>query len=60
MSVRFLDPNTGNDVRSTEFARRTLAAAAIDNPTLRENILGASDWRKWYLRLYAVLAVEEG
>lgn len=60
MSVRFLDPNTGKEIRSTEFARRTLAAAAIDNPALRENILGASDWRKWYLRLYAQLAVEEG
>ena len=60
MSVRFLDPNTGNDIRSTEFARRTLAAASIDNQDLRQNILGATDWRKWYLRLYAQLAVEEG
>ena len=60
MSIRFLDPTTGSDVRSTEFARRTLAASAIDNSVLRENILGATDWRKWYIRLYASLAVEEG
>jgi hypothetical protein len=60
VSFRFLDPNTGKDIRSTEFARRTLAAACIDNQNLRENISGATDWRKWYLRLYADLAVEEG
>ena len=60
MSIRFLDRNTNKDIRSTEFARRTLAAATIDNPALRENILGAADWRKWYLRLYAQLAIEEG
>ena len=60
MTVRFLDPNTSKDIRSTEFARRTLAAATVDNPALRENILGATDWRKWYLRLYAQLAEEEG
>jgi hypothetical protein len=60
VSIRFLDPNTGSDIRSTEFARRTLAAAATDNQNLRENILGASDWRKWYIRLYADLAMEEG
>lgn len=60
MSIRFLDPNTGSDIRSTEFARRTLAAAATDNPALRENIIGATDWRKWYIRLYGDLAVEEG
>ena len=60
MSVRFLDPTTGSDIRSTEFARRTLAAAAVDNPNLRQNILGAADWRRWYIRLYASLAIEEG
>jgi hypothetical protein len=60
VSIRFLDPNTGNDIRSTEFARRTLAAAATDNQNLRENILGATDWRKWYIRLYGDLAMEEG
>jgi hypothetical protein len=60
VSVRFLDPNTSKDIRSTEFARRTLAAACIDNHDLRENILGATDWRKWYIRLYAQLAMEEG
>lgn len=60
MSIRFLDPNTGKDIRSTEFARRTLAAASIDNQNLRDNILGAADWRKWYIRLYGQLAIEEG
>ena len=60
MSIRFLDPSTGSDIRSTEFARRTLAASAIDNSVLRDNILGATDWRNWYIRLYASLAVEEG
>lgn len=60
MSIRFLDPVTGLDVRSTEFARRTLAAAAIDNLQLRQNIAGAPNWRKWYIRLYGQLAVEEG
>ena len=60
MSVRFLDPTSGSDIRSTEFARRTLAAASTDNSDLRENILGATDWRKWYIRLYADLAMEEG
>jgi hypothetical protein len=60
VSIRFLDPNTRSDIRSTEFARRTLAASAIDNSVLRENILGAADWRKWYIRLYADLAIEEG
>ena len=60
MSIRFLDPATGADVRSTEFARRTLAAAAKDNPELYQNISGAPDWRKWYIRLFAELAIEEG
>jgi hypothetical protein len=60
VSIRFLDPSTGSDIRSTEFARRTLAASAIDNSVLRDNILGATDWRNWYIRLYASLAVEEG
>ena len=60
MSIRFLDPATGADVRSTEFARRTLAAAAKDNLELYQNISGAPDWRKWYIRLFAELAIEEG
>jgi len=47
-------------VRSTEFARRTLAAAAKDNLELYQNISGAPDWRKWYIRLFAELAIEEG
>jgi hypothetical protein len=47
-------------VRSTEFARRTLAAAARDNRELFQNITGAPDWRKWYIRLYGQLAIEEG
>jgi hypothetical protein len=60
VSIRFLDPATGADVRSTEFARRTLAAAAKDNLELYQNISGAPDWRKWYIRLFAELAIEEG
>jgi hypothetical protein len=59
VSIRFLDPATGADVRSTEFARRTLAAAAKDNRELYQNISGAPDWRKWYIRLFAELAIEE-
>ena len=60
MSIRFLDPITGLDVRSTEFARHTLAAAAKDNRDLYQNISGAPDWRKWYIRLFVQLAIEEG
>ena len=60
MSIRFLDSATGADVRSTEFARRTLAAAAKDNRELFQNITGAPNWRKWYIRLYGQLAIEEG
>jgi hypothetical protein len=60
VSIRFLDPATGVDVRSTEFARRTLAAAAKDNSKLYKDISGAPDWRKWYIRLFAELAIEEG
>jgi len=60
VSIRFLDPANGADVRSTEFARRTLAAAAKDNLELYQNISGAPDWRKWYIRLFAELAIEEG
>lgn len=60
MSIRFLDPSSGKDIRSTEFARRTLAAASTDNQSLRANILGAADWRRWYIRRYADLAIEEG
>lgn len=60
MSIRFIDPATGKDIRSSEFARRTMAAAVTDNPELAKDILGSPDWRKWYLRLYAQLAIEEG
>lgn len=60
MSIRFLDPEQKVDVRSTEFARRVLAEAAKGYPELQQDILGAPDWRKWYLRLYARLAIEEG
>lgn len=60
MSIRFIDPASGADVRSTEFARRTLAAAARDNNELYQNISGAPDWRKWYIRLFGDLAIEEG
>ena len=60
MSIKFLDAATGADVRSTEFARRTLAAAARDNYELFQNIAGAPNWRKWYIRLYGQLAIEEG
>jgi hypothetical protein len=59
VSIRFVDPATSADVRSTEFARRTLAAAAKDNRELYQNISGAPDWRKWYIRLFAELAIEE-
>jgi hypothetical protein len=60
VSIRFLDPATGADVRSTEFGRRTLAAAARDNRELFQNITGAPNWKKWYIRLYGQLAIEEG
>jgi hypothetical protein len=60
VSIRFIDPATGADVRSTELARRTLAAAAKDNRELFQNISGAPNWRKWYIRLYGQLAIEEG
>jgi len=58
--IRFLDPTTDSEIRSTELARRVLGAAAKDYPKLQDNIFGAPDWRKWYLRLYAELAIEEG
>lgn len=60
MSIRFVDPIEKVDLRSTEFARRVLAEAAKDYPELKQDIEGAPDWRKWYLRLYARLAIEEG
>lgn len=60
MSIRFIDPETGADVRSTEFAKRVLASAARDNAKLQQNISGAPDWRRWYIRLYGQLAIEEG
>jgi len=60
VSVRFINPETGSDLRSTEFARRVLAAAAKSYPALAEDILGAPEWRWWYLRLYASLAQKEG
>ena len=60
MSVEFRDPATNQPVRSTELARRVLAAGAKSFPELEQNILGAPNWRTWYLRLYADLAIKEG
>lgn len=60
MSVEFRDPVTNQPVRSTELARRVLAASAKSFPELQQNILGAPNWRTWYLRLYADLAIKEG
>ena len=60
MSVEFRDPATNLPVRSTELARRVLAAGAKSFPELQQNILGAPNWRTWYLRLYADLAIKEG
>ena len=60
MSVEFRDPVTNQPVRSTELARRVLAAGAKNFPELQQNILGAPNWRTWYLRLYADLAIKEG
>jgi hypothetical protein len=41
-------------------ARRVLAASAKNFSELQQNILGAPNWRTWYLRLYAELAIKEG
>lgn len=60
MSVEFRDPATNQPIRSTELARRVLAAGAKNFPELQQNILGAPNWRTWYLRLFADLAVKEG
>jgi hypothetical protein len=60
VSVEFRDPATNQPVRSTELARRVLAAGAKSFPELQQNILGAPNWRTWYLRLYADLAIKEG
>jgi hypothetical protein len=60
VSVEFRDKATNQPVRSTELARRVLAAGAKDFPELQQNILGAPNWRTWYLRLYADLAMKEG
>jgi hypothetical protein len=60
VSVEFKDPATNQPVRSTELARRVLAAGAKNFPELQQNILGAPNWRTWYLRLYADLAMKEG
>ena len=60
MSVEFRDPATNQPVRSTELARRVLAAGAKNFPELQQNIVGAPNWRTWYLRLYADLAIKEG
>ena len=60
MSVEFKDPVTNKPVRSTDLARRVLAAGAKNFPELQQNILGAPNWRTWYLRLYADLAIKEG
>jgi hypothetical protein len=59
VSVEFRDPATSQPVRSTELARRVLAAGAKSFPELQQNILGAPNWRTWYLRLYADLAIKE-
>jgi hypothetical protein len=60
VSVEFRDPATNQPVRSTELARRVLAAGAKSFPELQQNILGAPNWRTWYLRLYSDLAIKEG
>lgn len=60
MSVEFRDPTTSQPLRSTEMARRVLAASAKNFSELQQNILGAPNWRTWYLRLYAELAIKEG
>lgn len=60
MSVEFIDPSTSQPIRSTEMARRVLAASAKGFSELQQNILGAPNWRTWYLRLYAELAIKEG
>jgi hypothetical protein len=60
VSVKFVNPETGIDLRSTEFARRVLASASRKYPELQQEILGAPDWRWWYLKLYASLAQKEG
>ena len=60
MSVEFRDPATNQPIRSTELARRVLAAGAKSFPELQQNILGAPNWRTWSLRLYADLAIKEG
>jgi hypothetical protein len=60
VSVRFIDPETKLELRSTEFARSVLAAAAKNHRELQQNLFGAPDWRRWYIRLYAELATKEG
>ena len=60
MSVEFRDPVTKQPMRSTELARKVLAASAKSFPELQHNILGAPNWRNWYLRLYSDLAAKEG
>lgn len=59
MTIQFKSPE-GLPLRSTEFARAALGDSARSIPKLRDEILGAPDWRNWYLRLYAELAIEEG
>lgn len=60
MSVEFRDPETKQPIRSTEMARKVLAASTKGFAELQQNILGAPNWRTWYLRLYAQLAIKEG
>jgi hypothetical protein len=60
VSVQFKDPLSSLPIRSTELARRVLAASARSFPELQQNIQGAPNWRDWYLRLYAELACKEG
>jgi hypothetical protein len=60
VSVEFKDPLTSLPIRSTELARKVLAASARSFPELQQNIQGAPSWRDWYLRLYSELACKEG
>lgn len=60
MTVEFRDPVSNQPLRSTELARRVLGASAKSSPLLQQNILGAPNWRDWYIRLYAELACKEG
>jgi hypothetical protein len=60
VTVRFLDPDSKNEIRSTELAKRVLSFASVGLGETHQNIVGCPDWRKWYLSLYSALAIEEG